>query len=75
MLQIVYPFLERIGILWQTASINPAHEHFITNLIRQKIIVAIDGQLPYPNPHAKKYLLFLPEGELHELSLLFLLIW
>jgi len=71
MLKIVYPFLERIGILWQTGSINPAHEHFISSLVRQKLIVAIDGQISPPNPHAKKYVLFLPEGELHELSLLF----
>lgn len=71
MMQIVYPFLEQIGILWQTGSINPAHEHFITNLIRQKLIVAIDGQISNRNPEATKYALFLPEGELHELSLLF----
>lgn len=71
MIHIVYPFLERIGFLWQTGSINPAHEHFITNLIRQKLIVAIDGHLGLDLPNAKKYLLFLPEGELHELGLLF----
>lgn len=71
MMKIVYPFLARIGILWQTGSINPAHEHFITSLIRQKLIVAIDGQISPPNPQAKRYVLFLPEGELHELSLLF----
>ncbi|MEM6347663.1 MAG: MerR family transcriptional regulator, partial [Bacteroidota bacterium] len=71
MLHIIYPFLERIGILWQTGSINPAHEHFMSNLIRQKLIVAIDGQIRSQNPNASKYLLFLPEGEQHELSLLF----
>ncbi len=71
MMQIVYPFLNRIGILWQTGSINPAHEHFITSLIRQKLIVAIDGQISPQNPNASKYVLFLPEGEMHELSLLF----
>ena len=71
MLKIVYPFLKQIGILWQTGSINPAHEHFISNLIRQKLIVAVDGQISSLNPQARKYLLFLPEGELHELSLLF----
>ncbi|MEM6261240.1 MAG: B12-binding domain-containing protein [Bacteroidota bacterium] len=71
MLNIVYPFLSRIGILWQTGNINPAHEHFITNLIRQKLIVAIDGQMAPQNPNAKRFVLFLPEGELHELSLLF----
>ncbi len=71
MLNIVWPFLYRIGILWQTGNINPAHEHFMSNLIRQKLVVAIDGQMPPKNPYAKKYLMFLPEGELHELSLLF----
>ncbi|HYG20395.1 MAG TPA: MerR family transcriptional regulator, partial [Ohtaekwangia sp.] len=40
---IVFPFLEKIGVLWQTQNITPAHEHFISNLIRQKIIVAIDS--------------------------------
>ena len=68
--EIIYPFLEKIGILWQTQNITPAHEHFISNLIRQKIIVAIDG-LPIPPKDSKKILLFLPEGEMHELGLLF----
>lgn len=68
--EIIYPFLEKIGILWQTQNITPAHEHFISNLIRQKIIVAIDG-LPLPPKTAKKILLFLPEGEMHEMGLLF----
>ncbi|RIV27661.1 MerR family transcriptional regulator [Fibrisoma montanum] len=71
MIHIVYPFLSRIGTLWVTGSIGPAQEHFITNLIRQKIIVAIDGQVSKQRPNGKKYMLFLPEGELHEISLLF----
>ncbi|WP_408641422.1 B12-binding domain-containing protein [Spirosoma telluris] len=70
MINIIYPFLNRIGTLWVTASIGPAQEHFITNLIRQKLIVAIDGQRK-PQASGKKYLLFLPEGEFHEISLLF----
>jgi DNA-binding transcriptional MerR regulator len=68
--EIVYPFLERIGILWQTQNITPAHEHFISNLIRQKIIVAIDS-LPIPPKTSKTVMLFLPEHEMHELGLLF----
>jgi DNA-binding transcriptional MerR regulator len=68
---IVYPFLSRIGMLWVTGSVGPAQEHFITNLIRQKIIVAIDGQVNKRQSTGKKYMLFLPEGELHEISLLF----
>jgi DNA-binding transcriptional MerR regulator len=68
--EIVYPFLERIGILWQTQNITPAHEHFISNLIRQKIIVAIDS-LSIPPKTSKKVMLFLPEHEMHEIGLLF----
>ncbi len=68
-LNVIYPFLSKIGILWQTGAINPAQEHFISNLIRQKLIVAIDGQVGKSN--GKTFMLFLPEGELHELSLLF----
>ncbi|WP_247237017.1 MerR family transcriptional regulator [Telluribacter sp. SYSU D00476] len=71
MAHIIYPFLSRIGTLWVTGSIGPAQEHFITNLVRQKIIVAIDGQVVKLGPASKKYLLYLPEGELHEISLLF----
>ena len=73
MLNIIYPFLSKIGIMWMTDSINPAQEHFISNLIRQKVIVAIDGQFHSAQSmdNAKKYMLFLPQGELHELSLLF----
>jgi len=70
-LDIIHPFLERIGILWQTGKINPAQEHFISNLVRQKIIVSIENILPEENSNPKKFLLFLPEGELHELGLLF----
>lgn len=68
--KIIYPFFEKVGFLWQTCSINPAQEHFISNLIRQKVIVAIDGQASNPEPGAGKYLLYLPEGEYHELGLL-----
>ncbi|MFZ1806464.1 MAG: MerR family transcriptional regulator [Cyclobacteriaceae bacterium] len=68
--EIIYPFLEKIGILWQTGNITPAQEHFISNLVRQKIIVAIDS-LPFPKPEATKVVLFLPENELHEIGLLF----
>ncbi len=71
MLDIVYPFLEKIGILWMTGSVTPAQEHFISNLIRQKIIVAIDGQVVNITSQSKKVMLFLPQHEMHELSLLF----
>jgi DNA-binding transcriptional MerR regulator len=69
--KIVYPFLSKISVMWQTGSINSAQEHFISNLIRQKLIVAIDGLVAPENPSRKKFVLFLPYGEQHELSLLY----
>jgi DNA-binding transcriptional MerR regulator len=69
-LEIIFPFLEKIGILWQTGHIMPAQEHFVSVLIRQKLIVAIDS-VPTTTT-GKPCLLFLPEGEHHELGLLFL---
>ncbi|MBF9255395.1 MerR family transcriptional regulator [Pontibacter sp. 172403-2] len=70
--EVIYPFLNKIGVLWQTGNISPAHEHFVSNLIRQKIIVAIDGQVVRKQQGAPTYLLYLPEGELHELALLYM---
>ncbi len=71
MINIINPFLSKIGIMWMTDSINPAQEHFISNLIRQKLMVAIDSQYSTLSEEARKYMLFLPDGELHELNLLF----
>ncbi len=69
--KVIYPFLEKIGVLWMTGAINPAQEHFVTNLIRQKLIVAIDELIISPSPSPKSFMLYLPEGELHELGLLY----
>ena len=69
MMDIIYPFMRKIGILWLTNSINPAQEHFISHLVRQKLIVATDQA--GINANGPLFLLFLPEGELHELGLLF----
>jgi len=68
--EIIIPFLERIGIMWTTGVINPAQEHFVSNLIRKKIIVSIDGLNYASRPNAPKFILFLPEGEWHEIPLL-----
>ncbi len=69
--QIIFPFLERIGILWQTGNINPAQEHLITNVIRQKLMVGVESVRNNPNVKTTA-ILFLPEGEHHELGLLFM---
>jgi len=68
---IIDLFLEKIGILWQTGTITPAQEHFVSNLIRQKLILAIDGQNETYTDNSKVFLLFLPEEEYHEIGLLF----
>jgi MerR family transcriptional regulator, light-induced transcriptional regulator len=68
---ILNPFLEKIGLLWQTGTITPAQEHFVSNLIRQKLILAIDGQNASSVENPKVFLLFLPEEEYHEMGLLF----
>jgi len=69
--QVIFPFLHRIGVMWQTGGIHPAQEHFMSNIIRRKLIVAIDGIRISKTPPRATVLLFLPENELHELSLLF----
>jgi len=67
--QVVFPFFERIGILWQTGSIFTAHEHFVSNLIRNRLIREI-GNFE-SNESAKSVLFFLRNDEWHELGLLY----
>lgn len=69
--KIVFPFLRHLGNMWQVGAISPAQEHYISNLIRQKIIVGIDKLAPETNDNAKTYLFFLPGNELHEMGLLY----
>jgi len=68
---LIFPFLEKIGILWLTNHVNVAQEHLVTNVIRQKLIVGIENATAYTQG-SKSALLFLPEGEHHELGLLYL---
>lgn len=68
--ELIFPFLEKVGLLWITNNINPAQEHLVTNLIRQKILVGIE-QSENLFSENKSVLLFLPEGEHHELGLLY----
>ncbi|WP_028979753.1 MerR family transcriptional regulator [Sporocytophaga myxococcoides] len=67
--KVIYPMLVKIGLLWGKTELIPAQEHFISNLVKQKLYHSIDA-LP-PAPHGSKtWLLFLPEEEDHELGLL-----
>ena len=67
--EVVYPFLHKVGVLWGINKIMPAQEHFVSNLIRQKICSAID-LLPIAPKDAPKIIMFLSEGENHEIGLL-----
>ncbi len=69
---VFIPFLEHIGLLWHTETLLPAHEHFISNLIAQKIQINTEKlQFNIINTN-KTFVLFLPENEIHELGLLYL---
>jgi len=69
--QLLFPFLESIGTLWLAGTIQPAQEHFISNLIRQKIIVAIDQERMRTAETLPRILFYLPEGEFHEIGMLY----
>lgn len=72
MIEVIYPFLTKMGLLWMTDNVIPAQEHFSSNLIRKKMLVAIDGlSIPQPDPK-RTVILFTPEGEFHEIPLLFI---
>lgn len=72
-LNVFIPFLNEIGLLWQVKSITPAHEHFITNLIKQKIQINIEKlQMARPGSQNLTYVLYLPDAEIHDLGLLYL---
>lgn len=71
MIHIIFPFMNKVGMLWLTGAISPSQEHFISHLIRKKIMVALDGQIVTKTANSKTFMLFLPEGEYHELGLLF----
>lgn len=68
---ILFPFMKRVGMLWQTGTIDPSQEHFASNLIRDRIIVEIDKIQSPEIENPLRFLLFLPEAEMHETGLLF----
>jgi len=72
MLEIIYPFLDKLSVLWLTGSINPVQENFMSYLIRQKIVVAIDNEPLVSGKDVNRFLIYLPEGEKQELSMLFM---
>lgn len=67
------PLLEEIGLLWQTDTIKPSHEHFISYLIKHKLLLNIEKISQKNRPSKQQtFVLFLPENEIHDLGLLYL---
>lgn len=69
MLEVIYPLLDKLAMMWLSGSIKSIHEKFVSHLIKRKCIVEIDNQEITRN---ETFLIYLPEGETNELSLLFL---
>ncbi|WPR71061.1 MerR family transcriptional regulator [Flavobacterium sp. NG2] len=70
---VFIPLLEEIGALWQTDTITPAHEHFVSHIIRQKVLLNIhEASVNQPTQLDKVFVLFLPLNEIHDLGLLYL---
>ena len=73
-LNVFMPLMRELGILWQTGAISPSHEHFITNLIKQKLHLQTENLQCNTNFEKNKpiFVIFLPENEIHELGILYL---
>jgi DNA-binding transcriptional MerR regulator len=69
--QVVFPLLEKVGLLWQIGKISACQERFANNLIRHKLVVAIDGMVGHNTTTGSNYLLYLPTGQYDEINLLF----
>ena len=67
---LMIPFQQRMGLLWQSGGVMPAQEHFTSNLLRDTIITNISSQQPFSS-NGKEVVFFLPPGELHEIGLLY----
>ncbi|MBC7438426.1 MAG: MerR family transcriptional regulator [Flavobacterium sp.] len=71
--EILIPLMNEIGLLWQTDTISAAHEHFLTYLIKQKLILQTEKvQLMAPTKNDKVFILYLPSNEIHDLGLMYL---
>jgi len=70
---VIIPLMNEIGLLWQAGTISPAQEHFITYLIKQKLLINTEKvQILEPTRDDKVFVLYLPENEIHELGIMYL---
>jgi len=71
--EVIIPMMDEVGLLWQTSTITPAHEHFISYLIKQKLLINTEKiQINGPSQTDKTFVLFLPQNEIHELGLMYI---
>lgn len=71
--EVFIPLMNEIGLLWQSDTITPAHEHFISYLIKQKLLINTEKlQVLQPTNDEKVFVLYLPSNEIHELGLMYL---
>jgi MerR family transcriptional regulator, light-induced transcriptional regulator len=71
--EVIIPLMEEIGLLWQAGTVSPAQEHFISHLIKQKLLLNTEQlQIIEPTKNDKVFVLYLPENEIHELGLMYL---
>jgi DNA-binding transcriptional MerR regulator len=68
---VIFPFLRRVGMMWHTGKVNIGAEHFISNIFRRKLIAAIETLTPPVIPGRKRFIMYLPEDEFHDMGLLF----
>ncbi|HEY9177053.1 MAG TPA: MerR family transcriptional regulator [Flavipsychrobacter sp.] len=69
---LLFGFLEKVGVLWMSDHIMPAHEHLVSNIIVRKLHTAIEKLILQPQTGQTRYLLFLPQAENHETGLLYI---
>lgn len=67
---LILPFMNQVGLLWLTSAICPAQEHFISNLIRQRLFGFVDGLSGQAPTKEGLLVMYLPQGEIHDISLL-----
>jgi DNA-binding transcriptional MerR regulator len=69
--EVIFPLLEKINLLWQIGKISACQERFVNNLVRHKLVVAIDGMVGHNHSTGEHYLLYLPVGQYDEINLLY----
>lgn len=68
---VCYPYMVRVGLLWDTNRIIPAQEHFSSYIVQNKIISETE-KLSSSQSGEPEIVLFCPENEFHEMPLLFI---